>query len=256
MDKPSSSKRTQANTVQPPVASAKGKDQVFSAPASDTASVSSEAKPKVDDVLETADLILQRQVALTVSPPPSTPLVKKVTPHCPLVALLAPNAPPNASAPKVYHHAATTSPPKSVAPMAATQPPATTLQGGASGKLASSPPPKPGPSQAPRPQATLATKAPATTVVDKSLWIYVSNVRLTHGRRGWTEAGTDWSTQLVHEMGGANLKSDLRTFTRVRPAIHDPRLVLEAPSPYDRRALYLAIKASHTHVRSHLHLTP
>ena len=40
------------------------------------------------------------------------------------------------------------------------------------------------------------------------------------------------------------------------PAIHDPRLVLEAPSLVDRRALYVALKKCVSPVRAHMHLTP
>ena len=40
------------------------------------------------------------------------------------------------------------------------------------------------------------------------------------------------------------------------PAIHDPRLVLEATTPLERRALYVAIKTCHSLIKAHLHLTP
>ena len=36
----------------------------------------------------------------------------------------------------------------------------------------------------------------------------------------------------------------------------DPRMVLEAPTPMDRRELFVAIRRSQTHLRAHLHLTP
>jgi hypothetical protein len=60
----------------------------------------------------------------------------------------------------------------------------------------------------------------------------------------------------VGEVGSAQIPIDLREFNRVIPAIHDPRLVLEAPNKVARRALYMAIKISQSHVRSHLHITP
>ena len=104
--------------------------------------------------------------------------------------------------------------------------------------------------------APRASLAPRTKVVDKSLWIYVSNIGLPARRRGWRETHPSWQTQLATELGLLHLPVDLRKFSRVFPAIHDPRLVLEATTPLDRRALYMAIKTCHSMVRAHLHLTP
>ena len=74
------------------------------------------------------------------------------------------------------------------------------------------------------------------------MWIYVSNVHLTKGKRGWTDSGAGWRTQLKNELGVAHLSPDLSGFTRIRPAIHDPRLVLEAHTAVARRTMYVGIK--------------
>jgi hypothetical protein len=57
-------------------------------------------------------------------------------------------------------------------------------------------------------------------------------------------------------MGLSNLPVDLRNFQRVIPAVADPRLVLEAATALDRRALFVAIKTCQSHIRAHLHLSP
>jgi hypothetical protein len=101
---------------------------------------------------------------------------------------------------------------------------------------ASGPPAPHRPPPAQRTQAALATTAaPTTTTVDKARWIYVRNTSLRRGKRAWTESGAGWQTQLAQEV---NLNIDWNAFTRVIPAIHDPRLVLEADSLFNRRALY------------------
>ena len=48
----------------------------------------------------------------------------------------------------------------------------------------------------------------------------------------------------------------MSAFERVTPAVHDPRLVIEAPSQRARRDLFMAIKKSRSQVRAHLHMTP
>jgi hypothetical protein len=61
---------------------------------------------------------------------------------------------------------------------------------------------------------------------------------------------------LTSELGLANIPVDLRRFNRISPHTPDPRLILEATTPVDRRALFMAIKQSQSHLRAHLHLTP
>jgi hypothetical protein len=75
-------------------------------------------------------------------------------------------------------------------------------------------------------------------------------------RRGWAENGAGWRDQLAQELGLTVLTPDWTAFTRVRPEIHDPRLVIEAPSLRDRRDIYMCIKAAQSPVRAHMHLTP
>ena len=43
-----------------------------------------------------------------------------------------------------------------------------------------------------QPAAPTPPRAPATAVVDKSLWIYVSNAQLPGRRRGWQASNTSW----------------------------------------------------------------
>jgi hypothetical protein len=109
----------------------------------------------------------------------------------------------------------------------------------------------------PAPHAAPAPlRAPTTAVVDKSLWIYVSNAQLPGRRRGWQASNTSWRNQLVSELGMPHLPVNLKNFNRVSPMTSDPRMILEAPTPMDRRELFMAIRHSQTHLRAHLHLTP
>lgn len=117
-----------------------------------------------------------------------------MTPHSPLVAPTALSVPQNKSAPPVTRLGAAAKPPTVVTPMAQTPPPATVLQKVVAGPQTSRPLAQPRPPTAPRPLATLPTSTPTTTVVDKSLWIYISNVSLPQRRRGWTESGAGWHT--------------------------------------------------------------
>lgn len=57
-------------------------------------------------------------------------------------------------------------------------------------------------------------------------------------------------------MGVSHIPADLQAFTRITPVIHDARLILEAPSQRERRALLMAIKNCRSMVRAHVHLTP
>jgi hypothetical protein len=49
---------------------------------------------------------------------------------------------------------------------------------------------------------------------------------------------------------------DLTLFKRIQPPANDRHLILEAPNAISRRALMDALKASRSHVRIHLHLSP
>jgi hypothetical protein len=62
--------------------------------------------------------------------------------------------------------------------------------------------------------------------------------------------------QLAAELGTNELPYNMSAFERVTPAVHDPRLVIEAPSQRARRDLFMAIKKSRSQVRAHLHMTP
>jgi hypothetical protein len=70
------------------------------------------------------------------------------------------------------------------------------------------------------------------------------------------ESGEGWQKQLTRELGLTPSQLQLSGFTRVTPLIHDPRLVLQIDTPFNRRMLYLGIKQSQTPVRAHMHLTP
>jgi hypothetical protein len=48
----------------------------------------------------------------------------------------------------------------------------------------------------------------------------------------------------------------VQAFTRITPPFGDHRLILEAPSPAERRALLLALRARKSQWRIHLHLSP
>ena len=121
---------------------------------------SSDSGNESEAPVESADSILERQVALgpwaTPAPPP--------------VAAQAPKTPP----------------PKPVSPKAAP------------GPKGSGPPEKALPPPAPALQATtIARQTPPSTsakVVDKAKWIYVSNDRRQKGLRGWSAASADWRT--------------------------------------------------------------
>jgi hypothetical protein len=121
---------------------------------------SSESGSESEDPVESADSILERQVALG----------PRATPAPPPVAAQAPKTPP----------------PKPVSPKAAP------------GPKASGPPEKALPPPAPALQATtIARQTPPSTsakVVDKAKWIYVSNDRRQKGLRGWSAASADWRT--------------------------------------------------------------
>jgi hypothetical protein len=121
---------------------------------------SSDSGNESEAPVESADSILERQVAMgpwaNPAPPP--------------VAAQAPKTPP----------------PKTVSPKAAP------------GTKASGPPAQTLSPPAQIPQATkVDSQTPPTTtakVVDKSKWIYVSNDRRQKGLRGWSAASADWRT--------------------------------------------------------------
>lgn len=52
--------------------------------------------------------------------------------------------------------------------------------------------------------------APQTRLVDKSLWIYVSNSQRLLGKRGWTRNHDSWQSQLEGETGPVQLPVELR----------------------------------------------
>jgi uncharacterized protein YggU (UPF0235/DUF167 family) len=88
------------------------------------------------------------------------------------------------------------------------------------------------------------------TEEEKSLWVYISNVSLAQGKRD------EWKTVISREIDPTNTKVDLKSFKRITPPMYERHLVLEAPNTVARRTLLDALKASRSHVRIHLHLTP
>ena len=94
------------------------------------------------------------------------------------------------------------------------------------------------------------------TEEDKKLWVYVNNTPLAQGQRGWKESTESWTTAIAKEIDPANRRVDLRLFKRITPPANERHLILEAPNRVARRALLDALKASRSHVRLHLHLSP
>jgi hypothetical protein len=61
---------------------------------------------------------------------------------------------------------------------------------------------------------------------------------------------------IAKEIDPANTRVNLKLFKRIQPPANERHLILEAPNTVARRALMDALKATRSHVRIHLHLTP
>ena len=69
---------------------------------------------------------------------------------------------------------------------------------------------------------------------------------MTAGQGGWATTNASWRANwqsiLQREIGTQNTTVDLKQFTRVMPQTTDNRLILDAPSLVDRRALLEALR--------------
>ena len=61
---------------------------------------------------------------------------------------------------------------------------------------------------------------------------------------------------IAKEIDPENTRVNLTLFKRIQPPANERHLILEAPNTVARRALMDALKATRSHVRIHLHLTP
>jgi hypothetical protein len=91
---------------------------------------------------------------------------------------------------------------------------------------------------------------------EKKMWVYISNTKISQRRRGWKEQSDNWSTVIAKEIDPANTRVNLKLFKRIQPPANERHLILEAPNAVARRALMDALKATRSHVRIHLHLSP
>lgn len=91
----------------------------------------------------------------------------------------------------------------------------------------------------------MAPQAPPLTEAHKALWVYISNLAVAQGRATCHVAHESWQGALQRALGPQS-PVNLAAFTRITPPFGDHRLILEAPSPVELRALLLALRKRRT----------
>ena len=85
--------------------------------------------------------------------------------------------------------------------------------------------------------------------------MYISNVDLPGGEKGWKQTHDSWQTTVNLALGYLSKAIDVSKFKRISLAT-DKRLILEAPDMYERRTLFNALQTQRSPLTVKVHLSP
>jgi hypothetical protein len=94
------------------------------------------------------------------------------------------------------------------------------------------------------------------TEAEKSVWVSISRSQLAWRKRGWQSTNEGWRNMIAKEICSNNPRVDLKVFTRITPLADEFNLILEAPRSAASHELMHALKATRSHIRINLHLSP